>query len=344
LLTTTANGKQDLPAQSKKVAGVDVSYFKRITKDHTHLSPGLLYYLYRQIRKNSQQVAPIPLIIHIHSWWNTVAIFSCLIAKLFNIPVMLSPRGMISRYTFSNQNRWIKKIIHHSIGNYLLQYCHIHATSQQEAKDILAIFQPRQLIVIPNLISFHKCISPPYAETADFRILFLSRIAPKKGLEILFKALEHLSINWTLRIVGYGSRKYILQLQSLIRDYNFQNRITWCNAVDDVEKYPVFANHDLLVLPSHHENFANVVLECLSVGTPVAISSEVGLADYVAKHKLGWVFKPCPLAMAMTLNLAYRAKAERRQIRIKAPNRVRTDFACNKLIREYLEFYHQIQR
>lgn len=339
LLTTTANGRQDLPAQRKEVDGVDVIYFKRITKDHTHLSPFLLYYLYQQIRKNNQQTIPTPLIIHIHSWWNTVALFSCLIAQLLKIPVILSPRGMIGNYTFNNRNWLLKKLIHHTLGLYLLKNCCIHATSKQEAQDILSVFQPKQLTVIPNLISVHKTQQYPHLAIESFKILFLSRIEQKKGLELLFKGLEHLSINWTLNIVGDGNRRYIRQLQSLVCNYPFKHRITWYNAVDDTEKYRVFAAHDLFILPSYNENFANVVLECLSVGTPVAISTGVGLADYVVKNKLGWVFKPSPIAIAKTLNLAYRSEEERKQIKIKAPNRVRTDFALNQITKQYLELY-----
>ena len=47
--------------------------------------------------------------------------------------------------------------------------------------------------------------------------------------------------------------------------------------------------HDLMVLPSHDENFGNVVIESLSVGTAVLISKNVGLADYVTENNLGWV-------------------------------------------------------
>ncbi|MBE9603070.1 XrtY-associated glycosyltransferase XYAG1 [Pedobacter sp. MC2016-24] len=344
MLTTTANGEQELPAQRKEVDGVDVFYFERITKDHTHLSPALLYFLYQQIRKHNQQIKTDTLIIHIHSWWNTVALFSCLMARLFKIPVILSPRGMIGKYTFNNRNQLLKKTIHHAIGHYLLKYCHIHATSRKEARDILAIFQPKQMTVIPNLISFEVSKQYQTAQNRSFRILFLSRIEQKKGLELLFHALEQVSINWSLHIVGCGNIRYILQLQALVRDHPLHQRITWGNAVDDVEKYHVFADHDLLVLPSQNENFGNVVLECLSVGTPVAVSSEVGLADYVLKNKLGWVFKPNSMAIAKTLNLAFRAKEERKQIKIKAPNQIRADFDSHKITRQYQELYTKIQQ
>ncbi|NNU34836.1 glycosyltransferase [Mucilaginibacter sp. S1162] len=75
VFTTTANGKYELaidPNKSILVDGVSVTYFKRITKDHSHLSPGLLLNLWRNVRKFD--------IIHIHAWWNLVSVFSAFIA------------------------------------------------------------------------------------------------------------------------------------------------------------------------------------------------------------------------------------------------------------------------
>ena len=45
------------------------------------------------------------------------------------------------------------------------------------------------------------------------------------------------------------------------------------------------------MLPSFNENFANTVIESLAVGTPVLISENVGLKDYIEKNNLGCIFK-----------------------------------------------------
>src|SRR5690606_2561109 len=87
VLTTKANGKTELSVISNKpytVDGVEVFYFNRQTKDLSHFSLGLLLHLWKQ-GKHYQ-------IIHIHSWWNFVALFSVCICKIRGFKFMLSPR------------------------------------------------------------------------------------------------------------------------------------------------------------------------------------------------------------------------------------------------------------
>jgi len=155
VLTTTANGKTELdvkPNQPQQVDGVTVTYFRRITKDHTHFSPALLRELRKKIQENRHTV------LHIHAWWNLVSIFSCQIAKWSKIPVVLSPRGMLTSYTLANRNGGFKSIIHRFMGKKLLRYCHIHATSEKEKQDILKIVKPKNITVIPNLVELRKPI------------------------------------------------------------------------------------------------------------------------------------------------------------------------------------------
>ncbi len=94
--TTLANGKQELPYQNgetKIVEGVKVTYFKRITKDHSHFSPALLSALWRNAKNFD--------VIHIHSWWNLVSMGAVVICLLKGIKPIISPRGMLGDYTFS---------------------------------------------------------------------------------------------------------------------------------------------------------------------------------------------------------------------------------------------------
>ena len=55
------------------------------------------------------------------------------------------------------------------------------------------------------------------------------------------------------------------------------------------EKFSFLSGLDLFALTSHSENFALVVIESLSVGTPVLIGENVGLYEYVLQNDCGWV-------------------------------------------------------
>lgn len=342
VLTTTANGTEELEVQTGKVSLIDsvpVTYFKRWTKDHSHFSPELLI----QLRKTILQTPNSKLIVHIHAWWNLVSLLSCLIAKFYKMPVVLSPRGMLTSYSFGNRNSISKNLIHKFIGKRLLKYCHIHATSEQEKQEILKIITPKSITVISNLVSFPSS-APSLQSSANniFQLLFLSRIEEKKGLELLFEALTLVDIPWQLTIAGSGKAEYVESLKLKAEKLKLDNRIKWIGFVDKEKKFDLLANHDLTVLTSHNENFANVVIESLSVGTPVLASKYVGLADYVADKELGWVTSLNVDEIKTELVSAYREVTKREKIRREAPSIIKDDFNDVNLAKKYIELYNRI--
>ena len=348
VLTTTANGTTELDVTIGKpvlVYGVKVSYFKRWTKDHSHFSPGLLLNLRKWILHCIQDDKPV---IHIHAWWNLVSVLSCMVAKWYKMPVVLSPRGMLTAYTQHNRHSFSKKLIHLLIGKKLLQYCHIHATSEQEKQDVLKIVTPKGITIIPNLVNcqlpvFSSLLAVPHErlmiDHSPFQLIFLSRIEEKKGLELLFDTLSLLDIDWQLTIAGSGKKEYVSGLRAKTQSLKLDDRINWIGQVSDQDKYGLMAKHDLLVLTSFNENFANVVIESLSVGTPVLVSDQVGLSDYVKERQLGWT---CKLDVndvkEMLLNAFYDQEA-RKKIRQSAPEIIRKDFDDQLLANRYLEMY-----
>ncbi|MDQ0640921.1 glycosyltransferase involved in cell wall biosynthesis [Pedobacter sp. W3I1] len=360
VLTTTANGASELDVSIIKpilVHGVKVSYFKRWTKDHSHFSPGLLWGLRKEILRCTQddkntkipklQTPNSKLIIHIHAWWNLVSVLSCLVAKCYGVQVVLSPRGMLTAYSQHNRSSFSKKTLHKLIGKKLLQYCHIHATSEQEKRDILEIITPRSITVIPNLVNLtsevpstrYTVSSGNNLEPSSFKLIFLSRIEEKKGLELLFDAISLLDIDWQLTIAGSGKKEYIDSLQVKAQSLKLDHRINWIGQVSDQDKYGLMAKHDLLVLTSFNENFANVVIESLSVGTPVLVSDQVGLSDYVSEKQLGWISHLDIQDIKAQLSNAFSNHEKRQKIQQLAPEIIRKDFGGRLLVNRYLEMY-----
>lgn len=341
VVTTTANGKNDFvfpAAKAHHIDGVSITYFNRYTKDHTHFSPPLLWHLLKSISKDQKD-----LIIHIHSWWNLTSLFSCLIAKYKNIPVILSPRGMLSTYTLNNRNKLFKKMIHFFIGERLLNYCAVHATSSKELEDLSKFQNKANITVIPNLVHFPPAlhISPdiPHNSEERFNLLFLSRIEEKKGIELLFKALHNAGFSWQLTIAGSGDQSYLKKLRLLAQNLKIYNQIVWAGQVSDQNKYMLIAKNDLLVLFSHNENFANVIAESLTVGTPVAISTEVGLAPFIVKYDLGWVSALNHEAISAVLHRAFNDRKKRKKIKRIAPALIREHFLTQGIVEQYLNLY-----
>jgi glycosyltransferase involved in cell wall biosynthesis len=273
-----------------------------------------------------------------------VAILSCLIAKIKNSTVVLSPRGMLTDYSFENSNSMSKILLHGFIGKWLLNSCHIHATSNLEKEDILRFLRPKTITVIPNFVSLPlvHILRSPLERNRRFKLIFLSRIDQKKGLELLLNTFSELTSNCELTIAGAGDELYVQALKNLAAKLNVTERVIWKGHVSNEDKFPLLLNHDLLVLPSYNENFANVVIESLAMGTAVLVSDQVGLASYVKSHKFGWVSKLTRREFAKHLNHIPQYENALERIRAHAPAQIARDFDKLALVGRYLSMYKNV--
>jgi glycosyltransferase involved in cell wall biosynthesis len=335
---TTANGKEELPVTAGspvKVDGVTVTYFKRTTKDHSHYSPAL----FSQLNKEAKSFS----LVHIHAWWNLVSIFSCFIALKQGVPVLLSPRGTLSPYSFKNKSIGVKWLIHQFAGKQLLKKCHVHTTSQRESDAITKLFHPKSITVLPNFVKLAPQKVYPEREAGPLlKLLFFSRIEEKKGLDLLLSALPLVTTPYTLTIAGDGDNSYIESLKAIAANLHLEEKINWIGFQNE-NKFDLLQEHDLFVLPSHDENFGNVVIESLAVGTPVLISEQVGLVDYVQQNKLGWVCPTNAASISQQINdIALRQQTELNRIRKEAPGLIYKDFNDDNLVKRYIAMYDEL--
>jgi glycosyltransferase involved in cell wall biosynthesis len=341
VFTTLANGKTELALPSGKLTWIEqvpVWFFKRLTKDHSHFSPALLKHIFLAIRKTKE-----PLVIHIHAWWNLVSVLACLIAQLYKIPVVLSPRGTLSNYSFSNNHTSIKKWIHLLAGKKLLSNCYFHVTSEQEKQEILQLVQPKLVKVIPNFIALPAISTRKNSnKNSVLKLLFLSRIEAKKGLEVLLEALNQIEIPYQLTIAGTGEADYINSIEKIVHKNSMQNFVKWIGFQQVETKFQVLQAYDLLVLPSYNENFGNVVIESLAVGTAVLISEQVGLANYVNTNQFGWTFKNEPEKLREELKKINQNRNWLEDISNRSPFKIKQDFSGEQLVKQYIDFYQEI--
>lgn len=331
VLTTTANGKEELNIERNrktKVDGVDVIYFARQTKDHSHFSFGLFQYLWKNCNKYN--------CVHIQSWWNLVAIISAIICMLRNVKFIVSPRGMLSPYTLDGS--LLKRILHRILGQHLLKKSILHATSSAEIKQLKALDNSLSIQYAPNFI---KLVDSDFEHKNSelFQILFLSRIHNKKGLEVLFKALSKVHDSYRLHIVGDGDKNYTNSLKALASNLKIESNIIWHGPLYDDEKYKMYANADVMILPSKDENFANNVLESLSVGTAVILSNKVGLSEFVSDNDLGWVYDSSDFGLYISIEEAIHNKSKLQRIRTDAKSIVYNNFSPDKIVSQYLKIY-----
>jgi glycosyltransferase involved in cell wall biosynthesis len=154
-------------------------------------------------------------------------------------------------------------------------------------------------------------------------------------------ALVNITAPYHLTIAGDGDKNYVESLKALVANKHIDDKISWIGFQSE-NKFDLLGEHDLFILPSYDENFGNAVIESLSVGTPVLISEQVGLADYVMKNNLGWTCKTSADSITKAINNIAADKTSQQQIREIAPGIIYEDFNENNLVKRYVAFYNQL--
>jgi glycosyltransferase involved in cell wall biosynthesis len=212
-------------------------------------------------------------------------------------------------------------------------------SSTREKDEALKFVSGKDIAIIPNLLVLPNSVMGTYIPEEHFKIIFLGRIDPAKNIELLLKALmTDSNLPFQLKIVGSGEEEYVSKLKKI--SSGFKN-IEWIGHVDGNEKFKLLVEADLLVLPSHTENFGNVILEALSQGTPVLTSDNVGAKEYILDNNLGWVVKGEAAAWKEQLNYIWNHKRLRDEIRLNAPQCIARDFRTKNQLEAYLKLYQK---
>lgn len=149
---------------------------------------------------------------------------------------------------------------------------------------------PEKICHIPNGV-YADFFSVNYSEVAQTtNILFVGSLIPRKGVDILLRAIEkiaHLGIR--LIIVGQGPMEQ--ELKGLAKELGIDHLVEFQGKVPPGKPMAeMMARAHFLVLPSHHEGRPNVILEAMAAGRPVIGSSIDGIKELVQHSRAGYLF------------------------------------------------------
>jgi D-inositol-3-phosphate glycosyltransferase len=140
-------------------------------------------------------------------------------------------------------------------------------------------------------------------------ILFVGRIEPVKGVELLLSAAAQLDDEPPFQVLivgGDGTGSELNRLRSIASTLGLDGRVTFLGPIEH-DRLPLFYNAaDVCVVPSHHESFGLVALEAMACGTPVIASDVGGLRVTVRDGETGYLIpqrSPEPFAQGIALLL-----------------------------------------
>ena len=112
-------------------------------------------------------------------------------------------------------------------------------------------------------------------------LLFLGRIHPKKGCDLLVRAFAEVARNHPdlyLVMAGPDSANWQRELKAELAATGLADRVHWPGMLRDDAKWGAFAACDAFILPSHQENFGIAAVEALASGKPVLLAEPVNIA------------------------------------------------------------------
>jgi glycosyltransferase involved in cell wall biosynthesis len=279
VLTTDANGARAVLDVEKKrevefSERLQVRYCERLVP-HS-VSPGLISELLGYIRW-----ADVVHVTGVYSFPTIPALFAC---RLLDKPVAWSPHGALQRWRGTTRVHfkalW-ESICHLARPSRLVLY----VSSEEEARESSERFPNVRIAVIPNGVEVPERLSHVSAN-GTLRLLYLGRLDPIKGIELLLEACKILGGNfpscersresarsWTLTLAGGGDPAYVRNLRTMIERWGLSENVRLVGEVHAELKERVFENADVVVVPSHRENFGLVVAEALAHRLPVIAST-----------------------------------------------------------------------
>jgi glycosyltransferase involved in cell wall biosynthesis len=228
------------------------------------------------LEKTMNEICRVPGadLLHGHGLWQMPVHKMSGSARKMKIPYIISPHGMLEPWSLKTKK--IKKGL--ALWGYqrrdLVNASCIHATSLSEAENIRKLGFTNPIAVIPNGIDLSQFNLPVNKQPGDKKtILFLSRIHPKKGCELLIEAWHQIDKDtrkgWQVEIAGAGEESYIRSLKELITKKGLSAEIKLTGPRYNEERLSAYHNADLFVLPTYSENFGLVIAEAMACGLPV---------------------------------------------------------------------------
>jgi glycosyltransferase involved in cell wall biosynthesis len=262
---------------------------------------------------------------------------------------VLRPLGTLDP-VIQGRRRWRKRLANLLGGSALLEgAAALHFTSAAEAEIARPWLKGQASFVVPHGVSLPE--PPDAAALAAFRarwladagpvLLFLSRLAPKKGLDQLVAALPALCARWPrlkLLVAGYDEGPGAA-LTRQAEGLGVAEALVFTGHLDGAERSAAFAAADLFVLPSQSENFGLAALEAAGAGVPTLLSPGVAVADELAQAGAAALADPEPVALGQAIAAllentgARRALAERG--RAVVPERYGWPAAARRLAEAY---------
>ena len=281
-------------------------------------------------------------LIHDHGLWlpnnRTTSVMACEL----NIPLVVSPRGMLEPWALKYKG-WKKKFFWLAWQKSAIEKAALlHATANNEADNLRALGLKNPIAIIPNGVDVPASVANHEPESERI-VLFLSRVHPIKGINNLINAWEQLKPQgWKLVIAGPDEGGHLAEVQSQIAAAGLTTQVQCIGPVEGEAKWQLYQQASVFVLPTFSENFGIVIAEALAAGVPVITTTGTPWRELPEKGCGWWVdigVQPLVGALREALGLT---DEQRRDMGLKGREWMQAEYSWSKIATEMIAAYRWV--
>lgn len=294
-----------------------------------------------------------PDVFHTNCCWLPLSALTSMWAKDKGYKVVYTPHGMLEPWIMQ-RHYWTKKFlaIHLFQKKGVAVADMVHSTADSECENLTKLAWNKKICTIPNCVDLDS-IDEQLSSIRSLKdssenkktMLFLSRVHVKKGINFLIEAVATLKDNldgWKLKIAGEGENSYIEELKFLAKELGIDDKVEFLGGVYGDEKWKLYNEASLFVLPTHSENFGIVVAEALACRVPVITTMGTPWSE-LNELNCGWWTeigaKPTADAIASFLS---KSKDELYEMGERGRKLVERKYSCKTVAMQFSKMYSEL--
>jgi glycosyltransferase involved in cell wall biosynthesis len=302
----------------------------------------------RRVLERHVTVAGVNL-LHAHGIWMGPQVTAARLAARHSLPLVLSNHGALTDWALAQPGRlgaFKKQVYLTLVAKPVLSAAVLHAITQEEREALHRLFPRQRIELIPNSIDLDEMLAPPVAaEPADDYLLFIGRLHPKKGVDLLIDAFLAARLPRRLRLLVAGPEQdlgYGRALAELARNAEPADRVQFLGPVWGDARFALMRNARAVIVPSFSEVIGLVNLEAAACSTPTVTTPGTGLLDWSAHG--GVLVAPERSALAVALEQVGAWSAEERIERGDAMRRlVETRYSTAATAPLWYQLYRELR-
>lgn len=304
-----------------------------------------------RLASEAQKVIRSADVLHLHTPWELANLPLARAATRLGVPYVVTIHGMLDDWSVAQKARKKRLFLALAGRRFLAGAARVHCTAEAELAQAAKFLRPGSGIVISLLVDLAPYANLPGPELAlgQFpqiggegpRLLFLSRLHPKKRPELLIETatiLQSMGVQVKVIVAGPGDRKYVAELEELAGRVGVGQCVSFPGMVSGDAKVSLYQAADVFVLPTSQENFGYVLIEAMACGTPVVTTKGVDIWEELQQAG-AVIVEPDANQIAIAIHPLMADRGRARQLGLQGRDWVFRRLLPERVITDYEQMY-----